>query len=163
MKHLYRVEQLSKHHNRDAFDCGEPALNVFLQKYASQQQKRNLSRVYVALNAQNEIVGFYSLSATSIEFENAPISLKRHLAPYPIPAVLIGRLAISKHEQGQGVGRYLLAHALAKIKQAMQLLGIVAIVVDAKNKEAVDFYRYLGFEPFSEHSFRLFYPSIGLE
>jgi GNAT superfamily N-acetyltransferase len=161
-KRLYHIEQLSKKHDRDAFDCGEPALNVFFQKYANQQQKRNLSRIYVALDDQEKIVGFYSLSATSVEFESAPVSLKRNLAPYPIPAVLIGRLAISKSEQGQGVGRYLLAHALTKIKQVTQLAGVVAIVVDAKNKEAVSFYRHFGFELFSDDGFRLFYPTVAL-
>ncbi|HQV22943.1 MAG: GNAT family N-acetyltransferase [Moraxellaceae bacterium] len=159
---MYRIEQLSKHHQRDQFDCGEPALNTFFQKYANQQQKRHLSRVYVALDSQEQVVGFYSLSATSIEFENAPQQLKRNLAPYPVPAVLIGRLAIDKTRQGQGVGRYLLAHALAKTKQAMAIVGIVAVVVDAKNQEAVSFYRRFGFELFCDDGLRLFYPTIAL-
>ena len=159
---MFQVEPLDKSHDRESFDCGDDALNTFIRKYAGQQQRRFLSRVYVALDADRRMAGFYTLSTASVEFDSAPDALKRHLAPYPIPAALIGRLAVDKRYQGQGAGRHLLAHALANVRLVAKIAGVAAVVVDAKHPEAVDFYRRFGFLPFSDGSLRLFYPVSSL-
>ncbi len=159
---MFRVEPLDKAHDRESFDCGDEALNTFIRKYAGQQQRRFLSRVYVALDTDNRMAGFYTLSTASVEFDAAPDALKRHLAPYPIPAALIGRLAVDRRYRGQGAGRHLLAHALTNVRRVAAIAGVAAVVVDAKNAEAATFYQRFGFMPFSDGGMRLFYPVSAL-
>lgn len=118
--------------------------------------------MYVALDADRRMAGFYTLSTASIEFDSAPDALKRHLAPYPIPAALIGRLAVDSRYQGKGAGRHLLAHALANVRRVASIAGLAAVVVDAKNGDAAAFYRRFGFLPFDDGGLRLFYPVSAL-
>lgn len=152
---MFRIEALNKRHNRKGFDCGEPALNAFLQQYASQLQKRFAAQVYVALDEQEQVAGFYSLSVTQIERAQSPEHLGQFSPYQPIPAALIGRLATNQQHQGQGVGRYLLAHALVTIRQAAALIGIAVVVVDAKNAEVAGFYRRFGFVELEPGGLRL--------
>lgn len=153
-----RFELFDPQHDRTQFDCGELALNDFLSRYAGQQQKRNLNRVYVAIDASGAVVGFYCLSATSIAFNDLPEALRKNLPRYPIPAVLLGRFAVDRHHQGKGLGRDLLAHALARVCEVSKLIGITVVVVDAKNNKAVDFYSRLGFVALSDRPMTLVLP-----
>jgi GNAT superfamily N-acetyltransferase len=155
---LMRIELFDRQHNREGFDCGEPALNDFLNLYASQQQKRNLNRIYVATDDAGAVKGFYCLSAASIAFNELPEDLARRLPRYPIPAVLLGRFAVDRNCQGQGLGRDLLAHALARVCEAAQLIGVAFVVVDAKSEKAADFYRRLGFVSLPDRSMTLVLP-----
>jgi predicted N-acetyltransferase YhbS len=136
---------LSAHHDRADFDCGEAALNSFLQTLARQQAARDFSRTYVAVDGeQSRIRGYYALSAGAIEFQNWPPELK--LPRYPIPVARIGRLAVDIRDQGAGIGRALLRHALhASIVLADQI-GLHAVVVDAKHARAAEFYNRFGFQ-----------------
>ena len=140
-----RIELFEKQHNREGFDCGEPSLNDFLNLYAGQQQKRNLNRIYVATDEGGAVKGFYCLSASSIAFNELPDALAKRLPRYPVPAVLLGRFAVDQNYQGQGLGRNLLAHALARVSEVAKLIGVAFVVVDAKSEKAADFYRRLGF------------------
>lgn len=153
---MFSIEPLHKRHDRKGFDCGEPALNVFLQQYATQMQKRFATQVYVALDEQQQVAGFYSLSVTQIQRDQSPEQLSQYSPFQPIPAALIGRLATNQQHQGQGVGRYLLAHALVTIRQAASLIGIAVVVVDAKNESVAEFYKRFGFVLLQPDSLRLF-------
>ena len=87
-----------KFHNRKGFDCGVAPLNKYLQQVAGQDQKRNLSKVYVLAEGET-VVGYYSLSAHSVSRENLPKDIK--LGGYQdIPFLLLGRLAVDKTYQG---------------------------------------------------------------
>jgi GNAT superfamily N-acetyltransferase len=155
-KLLFTIEPLSSKYDRNTFDCGEPLLNNFLKQQASQLQKRLVSRTYLAIDQDNQIAGFYSLSTTQVHRTQSPDQFKQFSAYQPIPAALIGRLAIDQSHQGQGVGRYLLAHALTTIKRLADTIGIAVVVIDAKNKDVAEFYKKFGFFSSSDLDLQLF-------
>jgi GNAT superfamily N-acetyltransferase len=145
--------------DRAAFSCEEPALTDWFRTRAGQEQERNVAQVLVARDDKLGIVGYYSLSAFSIEAQDLPNELARKLPRYDtIPAVLIGRLARDSRVKGQSVGELLLAAALRQIVDTSERLGIYAIVVDAKHEKAAAFYREYGFQPFPTRPLRLFMP-----
>jgi len=149
---------LSSDHKRQAFDCGHSILNGYLHFYALQDMKRRVSRAYVSISSENFIKGFYTLSASSFCFEAIPENLRKKLPRYPLPAVLIGRLAVDQKFQKQGMGKHLLMDALYRIVLAEASVGIYAAVVDAKDEHAQAFYEKFGFIPFKEHPLKLFLP-----
>ncbi len=152
-------EPLGKTHDRALFSSGQPDLDDWFHRRASQDDKRNIARVFVAVDRdlKNAVVGFYSLSAFTLALGSLPDHLASKLPRYDaIPASLIGRLARSEKVRGQGVGELLLADAIQRILGASRTLAVFAIVVDAKNKRANTFYRSFGFIPFPQMPQRLF-------
>ncbi|WP_037586014.1 GNAT family N-acetyltransferase [Stenoxybacter acetivorans] len=143
------IEPLAKQHKRTDFDCGVPALNRYLAKQAGQDIKRSISRVFVAVSADcpETILGYYTLSSLSIDLSELPESLVRKLPHHPIPAALLGRLAISTQVQGKGIGKLLLADALKRILAVSRELAIYALVVDAIDEAAGQFYQHFGLMP----------------
>jgi predicted GNAT family N-acyltransferase len=133
-------------YDRSKFDCGEIALNDYLKKQMSQDVARKANVPLLAVNAQNEVLGYYTLSSGSVEFANFPSTLKKQIAPYPVPIARIGRLAVDNSTKGKGLGKELLFHAIDRTEEAAKLMGIRAIVVDAKNIQAENFYKKYGFE-----------------
>ena len=106
------IEPLTRKHDRERFDCGIPILNEYLQRQTAQDTRRGVSRVYVARTQGSMVIhGYYTLSATSIGKENLPDTEAKHLPHYPIPAALLGRLAVHRSHQGQMLGKYLLFDA----------------------------------------------------
>lgn len=142
-----------KKHKRKNFDCGVTALNLYLQQFANQDQKRNLTRVYVlAENAQ--IIGYYSISAHSVLTDELPD--KKRLANYPYaPFLLLGRLAVDKNHQGEGYGDTLLFHAFKTTMETAEKIGILGIIVDAKDERAARFYENFGFKKLTASPNRL--------
>lgn len=150
-------ELLDKKHDRAAFSCGEPKLDTWFQKQAGQDDRRNLARVFVAVDEQLDVVGFYSVSAFTLSLDEVPDDLAAKLPRYDqIPAALIGRLARHERWRGQGVGEVLIADALNRIVNLAREIGVYAIVVDAKNLKASEFYQSFGFIPLPLHPRRLF-------
>lgn len=151
------IEPLGKHHDRARFSCGEPDLDGWFRLRASQDEKRNVARVFVAVTADLGVIGFYSLSSLSLSLESLPDEVAHKLPRYnAIPAALIGRLARDERVRGQGVGELLLADAIQRILEAGRSIAVFAIVVDAKNEHAVEFYRAFGFRVFPLQPRRLF-------
>ncbi len=153
-------QPLRKAHDRVSFVSGEPALDDWFHKRAIQDEKRDVARVFVAIDRDSDaaILGFYSLSAFTITLDSLPVDLARKLPRYDaIPASLIGRLAHAQDVRGQGIGELLLADAIKRILGASESLAVYAIIVDAKSERASSFYRSFGFVPFPDSS-RLFLP-----
>ena len=151
------IEPLGKHHDRARFSCGQPPLDEWFRLRASQDEKRNVARVFVAVDAALGVVGFCSLSSLSLSLENLPEELAHKLPRYDaIPAALIGRLARDERVRGQGVGELLLADAIQRILGAGRSIAVFAIVVDAKDERAVSFYEGFGFRSFPLQPRRLF-------
>ena len=149
------ITVLERLHDRQDFDCGEPALNVFLQRFARQQADKDFNRSYVAVaEGELRIRGYYAISTASIDFQNLPSALR--LPRYPVPVVRIGRLAVDMREQGNGVGMALLRHAMQLAVSTAEKIGLYAVVVDAKNEAAVAFYAKYGFQRFADQDLRLF-------
>lgn len=143
-------------HNRSGFDCGVSALNLYLQRFANQDQKRSLTKVYV-LSVEKEVVGYYTLSAHSVERDQLPKDIK--LGGYSdIPFLLLGRLAVDKRYQGKGYGDALIVHAFENTKHAAKQIGILGMIVDAKDENATSFYEGFGFRRLTTVNNRLVLP-----
>lgn len=129
------------------FACGEKALDEYLQRYASQDIKRGVARVFVASpeDQPQVVAGFYALSAASIAAQTLPEKWRKRLPHYPVPVALLGRLAVSQQCQGQGLGAILLADACKRVVAASETLAVAAMVVDAKSAQAGAFYQHFGF------------------
>jgi GNAT superfamily N-acetyltransferase len=149
------IEKLNDNHQLSSFDCGEKPLNDFLQRYALQNQKAGSAQTYVVLD-QQEVVGFYSLTVGEVQHEDSPERVKKGLARYPIPVVLLARLAVDQRFTRRGIGKGLLKDALRRTANAADIIGIRAILVHAKNEVAHNFYKYHGFTPSPTKPYRLF-------
>lgn len=150
------IEPLGRHHDRASFFCGQPDLDDWFRHRASQDEKRNIARVFVAVDGAVTI-GFYSLSALTVSLDDLPGDIARKLPRYEgIPAALIGRLARDERVRGKGIGELLLADAVRRILSAGRSLAVFAIVVDAKDERAVGFYSAFGFRAFPSWPTRLF-------
>ena len=151
------IEPLGKHHDRAAFSCGQPDLDDWFRRRASQDEKRNVARVFVAVDDELGVIGFYSLSSFTLSIPDLPADIARKLPRYDaIPAALIGRLARDERARGRSVGEILLADAIRRILGAARSLAVFAIVVEAKDARASDFYKAFGFRPFPLRPQRLF-------
>jgi GNAT superfamily N-acetyltransferase len=133
-----RIEKLRREHDVDLFDCGQEPLNRFLVRYALQNQQAEASQTYVAL-ADNQVVGFYTLVVSQVEYDDAPRRLGKGLAKHPIPLMLLARLAITTDWQGKGLGAGLLKDAMLRTLQAADIAGIRALAVHAKDDAAKAF------------------------
>jgi GNAT superfamily N-acetyltransferase len=150
------TERFSARHDRSPFDCGEPSLNEYLQRYASQNDARFLGRTYVTVFPDTACIsGYYCIASGAIEREAIP---DKKLPRYPIPVVRLTRLAVDKQAQGQRLGETLLLDVFQRCVQLSQHLGIYAIVVDALNDRARQFYLKYGFYEVQDDPLRLYLP-----
>jgi predicted GNAT family N-acyltransferase len=141
------------------FDCGKGPLNEYLKKFAAINQKIGVSQSFVATPpSDNQVVGFYSLSAGSVLFQNISDNLPKGLPRYPIPVCLIGRMAVDQTVQGRGLGETLLFDAFERIVRVFMDVGIHAVEVQAKDAEAKSFYVKYGFEELVDDTLHLFLP-----
>lgn len=150
-----RIEKLHQHHAVEAFDCGQEALNLFLQKYALQNQQSGGSQTYVGL-ADETVIGYYALAVGSVEQHQAPERVKKGLGKHSVPIMLLARLAVDLRWQKQGVGAGLLRDATLRTLQAADIAGIRALVVHAKDERARKFYERFDFLPSPSDPLHLF-------
>lgn len=131
-----------------SFDCGVPALNEWLQRYAWQNHNSGGARVYVAIDRDDpsQISGYFCLSAADADYKSASSQVSRGLARHLIPVVLIGRLAVDQRYRGQNLGRFLVREAFRRIFEVEETIGVRAVMVVAKNDKAAEFYKKVGFE-----------------
>jgi GNAT superfamily N-acetyltransferase len=156
------VEPLGPQHDRSAFSCGEPALDSYLQRQASQDVRRRVAQIFVAVE-DGQIAGYYSLSAASIDRAALPAERARRLPHCPVPAALLGRLAVNLNRQGRGVGEFMLVDAMRRVLRASAAIAVYAIVVDAKSERARAFYEAYGFRLLEIQGRRLFLPLETIE
>jgi len=151
------IEPLASHHERAAFSCGQPELDEWFHRRAGQDEKRNVARVFVAVDDELGVVGFYSLSSYTLALTDFPEEISKKLPRYDaIPAALIGRLARDERVRGRRIGELLIADAVRRILAAGRSVAVFAIVVDAKDERAIAFYRNFGFISFPSQPARLF-------
>lgn len=150
-----RIEKLNRKHEVETFDCGREALNRFLLRFALQNQQAGASQTYVALS-DDLILGYYTLVVGQVEYDDAPQRLTKGLARYPVPIMLLARLAVTIPWQGKGLGAGLLKDAMLRTLQAAEIAGIRAFGVQAKDDEAKAFYERFDFESSPSDSYHLF-------
>ena len=159
------VELLHRGHNKDGFDCSKELLNNYLRNQAGQDVKRKLSACYVLANGETKsVIGYYTLSNYGIPISSFSTQIRKRLpGTYTtIPTTLLGRLAIDKSRQGEGLGKILLIDALKRSWENSQIVASYAVVVDPLDEEAKSFYHHYGFTELPD-SGKMFIPMRTLD
>ncbi|MSV32465.1 MAG: GNAT family N-acetyltransferase [Bryobacterales bacterium] len=153
-------EAISKAHDREGFDCGEPALNEFLRQYARKSHEAGGAKTFLAINAADRktVLGYYSLSPASIEYARTPEIIRRRLARHDVPVFRLARLAVDLKTQGRGLGGQLLLSAGRRCLLAAAAVGGVAMLIDAKNERAAAWYSRFGALPLLDAPLSLVLP-----
>ena len=148
---------------REDFDSGTPELDRYLKQYASQDVRRNLATIFVAVqDGTTQILGYYTLSNASVNLDTVPPALLKKLSKYAeVPAIRLGRLAVDRSAQGHGLGTRLLANAV--IRSTYNVSAWALMIVDAKDNTACSFYRKFGFESLLDDERRLYISRQDLE
>lgn len=154
----FRFEPLGKGHDRAAFRCGEPALDLYFQTQVTQDIRRRIANCFVLVEVTaRQVAAYYTLSAASIPMVDLPPEEARRLPRYPtLPAVRIGRLAVDQRFQRRGLGELMLMNAVHRTAQ--DAAAAFALLMDAKNDQAAAFYRRYGFRPLADRPRTLFLP-----
>ncbi|MDQ2775956.1 MAG: GNAT family N-acetyltransferase [Acidobacteriota bacterium] len=150
---------ISKDYDRDAFDCGEPALNDFLQKHARKSHDKGGAKTFLAISdADSSILGYYSLSPASVEYARVPDVVRRGLGRYDVPAFRLARLAVAIGMQKRGLGGQLLLSAARRCIRASTEVGGTALLTDAKNERVAAWYASYGAMPLLDAPLSLLLP-----
>jgi GNAT superfamily N-acetyltransferase len=155
-----RIEPLQRRHDRSAFSCGSPALDRYLREQARQDADKRVAAAFVLVDPPGvAVLGYYTLSASTIEVAEIPPDIARKLPRYPqLPVTLLGRLAVDARLKGRGAGEFLLMDALHRSLAAAAEIAAMAVTVDAKDAAAEAFYRHFDFLPLQAKPGRLFLP-----
>ncbi len=155
----WAIEKLDRRQDRSAFDCGQQTLNDWLTLRASQYEKKDLARTWVAVRAgQAVVVGYYAIATHRVRHEVLTEDQAKGLPRIDVPVVLLGRLAVDRSVQGQGLGSLLLVDALRRAEYLADLIGIRAVEVDAIDEAARSFYLRYGFTPLTDDPRHLYLP-----
>jgi GNAT superfamily N-acetyltransferase len=158
---LRKLELLAKSHDRDGFDCGSEPLNSFLKQTARQHAERGISRTFVLVEEGDPnpkpILGFFSLNLCQLKADALPPEEAKRL-PRAAPEVRLGRLAVAKEFQRQGVGKTLLVGAMVKFMEIFNSAGGIGLFVDAKDRNARHYYEQFGFVSLPSNELELFLP-----
>ena len=153
----FRIAPLEATHDRTPFNSGSGPLDRYFQQQVTQDTRRRVTACFVALTRDQSIAGYYTLASTSLLLSDLPATIGKKLPRYPsVPAVRMGRLAVDQNFKGQGLGGALLADALDRAIRSE--IAAYALVVDAKDESAADFYRHHGFIALPDSPLTLFLP-----
>jgi GNAT superfamily N-acetyltransferase len=155
-----RIEALAKRHERAGFTCGAEALDRYLHQQARQDADKHVAAPFVLIEPPGaEVLGYYTLSASIVDVADIAADLAKKLPRYPqLPVTLIGRLAVHEQFKGQGLGALLLLDALHRSLTHAAEIAAMAIVVDAKDDAAANFYRRFDFQPLQRDPRRMYLP-----
>ena len=151
----FTIQKLRADHVLDTFDCGKADLNRFLKNHAFANQQAGGTQTYLGCK-DDQVVSFYSLAVGSVAHSDAPLRVTKGLAKYPIPVMLLARLAVDLTAQGRGIGKGLLKDALYRTVQAANIAGIRALLVHAKDEDAKQFYTHFNFDVSPSDPYHLF-------
>ncbi|MDE2894022.1 MAG: GNAT family N-acetyltransferase [Chloroflexota bacterium] len=151
---------LTTEHRTESFDCGDASLNQWLRRRALRNQGDGSSRTWV-VTLDDRVVGYYASSAAALARSEVPGRMRRN-QPDPLPAMLLGRLAVDSEHQGRGLAGALLKHFLLKSLEVAQLTGLRLVLVHAKDRQVANFYAHFGFEssPFDDLTLMLLIKDI---
>jgi len=161
----WHEEAIRKTHNREAFDCGDEALNEFLRRYARKSHERGGAKTFLAIDDADKktVLGFYSLSPASVDYARTPEIVRRGLARYDVPGFRLARLAVDRNWQGKGFGGQLLLAAGRRCLLAAAEVGGVVLVIDAKNERVAAWYASYGAVPLLDAPLSLLLPLATIE
>ena len=149
-----------KLHDRSGFSCGIAALDDYLHQRAGQHQRDGIATTHVLTDDAQpvRILGFCALSAAQMHLSELQQADLKRLPAYPVPAMRMGRLAVSASEQGKGYGQLLLGHVVNLALSVRQTMGVRVLIVDAKDAQAAAFYERYGFRPTTSTALSLYLP-----
>lgn len=158
-------QPLGNHHDRGAFSCGVEALDTYFQRYARQDVRSRAAAVWVLYDqASSHVAGYDTLSAFGVRPHSIPAEFLKKLPHYdPLPAILLGRLAVDSRYRGRRYGEMLLLDALRRSWEQSAIIGAVAVIVDAKDDSARAFYQHYDFTPVLDDEYRLYLPMKTIE
>ncbi len=161
----WHEEPIGKRHDREGFDCGDPALNEFLRRYARKSHERGGAKTFLAIEGaeRESILGFYSLSPASIDYARTPEVVSRGLARHDVPGFRLARLAVDRRWQGRGIGGQLLLAAGRRCLLAAAEVGGVVLVIDAKNGREAGWYASYGALPLLDAPLTLLLPLVTIQ
>jgi GNAT superfamily N-acetyltransferase len=160
--HSVRIEALAAHHDRRGFSCGVDSLDEYLRRFARQHAAANVSRSYVAAD-HDVILGFYSLAMSGIRKDNLPTRQAARFPNFPLPVARLARLAVDQRHQRQGHGELLLADALQRCLRLSAEIGMIGVIVDAKDAQARAWYERYEFERLPDSPLTLWLPTAAIE
>jgi len=164
------VEVDSSQHDLKTFDCGKPVMNQFLAKYATQNMRAGVSRTWVLTDpaandppSKAKIAAYFTLASNMVKREEIPT--EKTLPSYPLPVVLLARLAVDQQYQGQGLGEKTLITALRKsVELTSSGLPAIGLILDVLDEDALSFYdKYKMFSPFTDDPMRLYVPMSAIK
>lgn len=143
---LTRPEALGPQHSFDSFDCGQVALNEWLLRHARQAQGSGSAKTFVVCEA-HQVVGYFSLTVGQVDTLDAPQRIRQGMGQYPIPVVILARMAVHQAHQGRGIGAGLLQDAICRTLQISEQVGVRALLTHPIDTKAAQFYARFGFIP----------------
>jgi len=141
---LREPEPLGAQHRVEGFDCGKPALNDWLSRHARQAQGSGSAKTFVVAD-DDRVAGYFSLTVGQIDTLDAPERIRKGMGQYPLPVVILARLAVSTQDQGRGIGFGLLQDAIRRTTLIADQAGIRAMLTHPVDEEAASFYTRFGF------------------
>ena len=142
---LRAPEPLAPQHLLEGFDCGNPALNDWLLRHARQAQGSGSARTFVVACVNERVAGYFSLTVGQVDILEAPERIRKGMGQYPVPVVILARLAVSQQDQGRGVGLGLLQDAIRRTMLIAEQAGIRAMLTHPIDEDAAKFYTRFGF------------------
>ena len=141
---LCAPEPLTAQHRLEGFDCGKPALNDWLLRHARQAQGSGSAKTFVVAD-DGQVAGYFSLTVGQIDTLEAPERIRKGMGLYPVPVVILARLAVSQRDQGRGIGFGLLQDAIRRTMLMAGQAGIRAMLTHPIDEDAAQFYTRFGF------------------
>jgi GNAT superfamily N-acetyltransferase len=155
----WAILPITDQHDRSQFDCGEASLDDFLKQYARQNEEKGVGRTFVLVReGEQRVLGYYTLAGGQFERDNLPPKAAKKLPKYPVPVVVLGRLAVDRSVQGKKLGDMLLKDALHRALNVSEQIGCYAVLVRALHAKAAEFYAKFGFVPFVSDPLQMYLP-----
>lgn len=148
----WHEESIARSHDRASFDCGDPQMNDFLQRFARQSHEQNAAKTFCAVDdaVQDRILGFYTIAPSAVAHDAVPATIKRGLARHEVSGFKLARLAVDRTVAGNGLGGQLLAAAALRCLRLADQGGGLLLIIDAKSERAARWYQTYGAEPLSD-------------
>ncbi len=159
----WRVELLTKSHNRKGFQSGQDEVDAWLRKSAFQSQKKHLSSTKVLLDSESRIVGYYTLATSQVDFSDLPVEVAKSLPDRQLPVAVLAWLGVDRSCQGRGIGKRLLATALKDCYDAADTFAFIAVILDCVDAPSKAFYQRFDFTELPGYPMRLYLPFKLLE
>lgn len=149
---IWHEEPIKKGHDRNAFDCGDSALNDFLHRFSRQSHDLGGAKTFLAIDDTDNrtVLGFYSVAPATLDYARTPEIVRRGLAKHDVPGFRLARLATHLNVQGRGLGGQLLLAAGRRCLRVAAEVGGVALIIDAKNERAAAWYASYGAVPLED-------------